>query len=66
MFGHAIHHPWWRDQDHQPVVEPHSPRLFRADPARIRRGIDRGDKPEADIYTDFASLRRTTFGKSTR
>jgi hypothetical protein len=44
VFGHAVHYPRWRDQDHEPVLEPHPPRLFRADPARIRRGIDGGDK----------------------
>jgi hypothetical protein len=44
VFGHAIHHPRWRDQDHEPVLEPHPSSLFRADPARIRRGIDGGDK----------------------
>ena len=44
VFGDAVHHPRWRDQDHDPVLEPHPPRLFRADPARIRRRIDGGDK----------------------
>jgi hypothetical protein len=44
VFGHAIHHPRWRDEDHEPILEPHPPRLLRADPARIRRGIDGGDK----------------------
>ena len=44
VFGHAVHHPRWRDQDHQPILEPYPPRLFCADPARIRRRIDRGNK----------------------
>src|ERR1700727_1660045 len=43
VFGHAVHHPRRRGQDHQTVLETHPPRLFRADPARIRRGIDGGD-----------------------
>jgi hypothetical protein len=44
VFGHAIHDPRWRGQDHEPILEPYAPRLFRPDPARIRRGIDGGDK----------------------
>ena len=41
VFGHTLHYLGWRDQDHQPVFEPHPPRLFRADtlgnPATHRR-----------------------------
>src|SRR5580700_3427058 len=44
VFSHAVHHPRWGDHDYQSALEPHPPRLFRADPARIRRGIDGGDK----------------------
>src|SRR5262249_23634858 len=44
VFGHAVHHPRRRDQDHESVLESYPPSLFRADPARIRRGIDGGDK----------------------